>query len=203
MLNHLVEIPKRSKIRLIIDEQYLQVKKSLADDLRGDNKVSLALDTWTSPNKLSFLAITAYVVNSEWEYQEHLIGFEHISGAHDGENLAQITMKVLQDFQIEDRLFAITADNASNNGTLQKDLARRLQRECRLSWDASRHTVPCLAHVVQLVVKEMIEYLKIEAPHDRPETRWEPTIPNPSRRAPRLGDTIQKVRHRSRGNARK
>lgn len=194
MLNPSLEIPKRSKIRLMIDDQFSEVHRELKNDLRGENKISLALDTWTSPNKLSFIAITAYVVNARWEYQEHLLGFEHISGAHDGENLAAITMRVLQSFEIEHRLFAITADNASNNNTLRRQLARRLQREYQLPWDASRHTVPCLAHVIQLVVREIIEYLNIDAPNDTEVGSWDDQQLHGSNRSSRLDNTIHKVR---------
>ena len=193
---------------MVVDDQYLSVKHDLMRDLQGENKVSLALDTWTSPNNLAFLAITAYVIDSQWEYHEHLIGFEHIQGAHDGEKLAGITMKVLQDFKLEDRLLAITADNASNNGTLRKDLARRLQREYRLRWDATRHTIPCMAHVIQLVVKEIIGHLNIDAPNDIPVNTWdEKQFDKPAAQA-RLGNTIKKVsstskklRNRPKGNA--
>jgi hypothetical protein len=139
------------------------------------------------------MAITAYIITTDWRYQEHLIGFEHVSGAHDGENLADITFKVIQDFNITDRLFAITADNASNNQTLRKGLAKRLQRKSHVIWDASTHTVPCLAHVVQLVVKEMVHSLKIDTPHDKPTMTWDRIDPSLVDRTPNLSTAIHKV----------
>ena len=175
----------------MVEEQFTQVQRKIEHELEGKNKVSLALDTWTSQNKLSFIAITAYVVNEQWEYQEHLLGFEHIAGAHTGENLAKITMQVLRRYHIEHRLFAITADNASNNRTLRRELARKLQQECRLPWDAARHTVPCLTHVVQLVVKEMIQHMEIEPSSDTPDHTWEGPEVSAGARAS-LQITIQK-----------
>jgi len=43
--------------------------------LPAAGKISLAADTWTSPNKLAFLAIVAYWISDSWQMEEMLIGF--------------------------------------------------------------------------------------------------------------------------------
>jgi len=50
--------------------------------------ISFTLDTWTSPNALSFLGITGHWVDSNWNMMEILVDFCKLSGPHTGENLA-------------------------------------------------------------------------------------------------------------------
>lgn len=180
-------------MRDMIRERYKSATVELWQTLRGSNKVSIALDTWTSPNKLAFLSITAYIVNEKWEFQEHLIGFEHLSGAHTGENMAKVVMGVLKEYEIHGRLFAITADNASNNNTLRSHLTTLLRRENGPQWEMSPIKVPCLAHVIQLVVQEIVRHLKIDAPSETLSTNLDSTQLQDINTASHVGATIKKV----------
>jgi hypothetical protein len=44
--------------------------EKLLSDLPPGVKVSIALDGWQSPFKLSFLAITAYYITTDWQWRE-------------------------------------------------------------------------------------------------------------------------------------
>jgi len=70
--------------------------KSTVDDIRryipAAGKISLATVTWTSPNKLVFLAIVAYWISDSWQMEQVLIGFEDIRGSHTGANMAGMLM---------------------------------------------------------------------------------------------------------------
>jgi hypothetical protein len=151
-----------------------------------DSKISLSLDGWTSSNRLGCLAIVSYHIDNDWNYQEHLIGFEEIEGRHTGVNYLRHLKEVLANVAIEDRIFGLTTDNASNNSTLSEHLEEDRQelrdaeerneqdddfqdnvRSFAQSWSAERMHVPCLAHVVQLVVKAFIIGIKANAPSEK------------------------------------
>jgi len=55
-----------------------RLRNSTVDDIRtclpAAGKISLAADTWTSPNKLAFLAIVAYWISDSWQMEEVLVG---------------------------------------------------------------------------------------------------------------------------------
>ena len=53
-------------------------------------KISLALDCWTSPNNLSFMAVTGYYIDQDQKYKEALLGFEPLTGAHTGKHLVTV-----------------------------------------------------------------------------------------------------------------
>ncbi len=105
-------------MRQLLNIRHASLTEAYFADLGPLTKFSLALDCWSSPNKKAFIASVAYYVSETLQYKEVLLGFEPLHGAHTGRNLAQVVERVLLHFGIADRLFAITTDNASNNGTL-------------------------------------------------------------------------------------
>jgi hypothetical protein len=61
------------------------------------------------------MAITGYFIDVDWRYREVLLGFEPLHGSHTGVNLSVVLLDILKQHKIEDRVFAVTTDNASNN----------------------------------------------------------------------------------------
>jgi hypothetical protein len=68
--------------------------------LPAEGKISLAADTWTSPNKLAVLASVADRISDSWKMEEVLIGFEEIKSSHTGANMAGIVNEVLAKYGI-------------------------------------------------------------------------------------------------------
>ena len=125
-------------------------------------KISIAADTWTSLNKIAFLAIVGYWITDDWELKEILLGFEQIRGAHTGENLADLVGDVLKRYRIESRLLGFTSDSASNNGTLAMALSDALD-QLSIDWNCDHNHIQCMAHVVQLILGAFMDHLKIKS----------------------------------------
>jgi hypothetical protein len=81
-------------------------------------------------------------------------------GRHSGESMAGEVLQVLKDTKTTRKLLAITCDNASNNSTLTQSVQHKLLEES-VTWNATENTVPCLAHVINLVVQDIIHHLKL------------------------------------------
>ena len=64
------------------------------------------------------MAITGYFIDTNWQYREVLLGFEHLEGNYTGQSLAQTLDSILAKYNISDRVLAITIDSARNNATL-------------------------------------------------------------------------------------
>ena len=111
-----------------------------------------------SPNRLAFMAITGYFIDVNWRYREVLLGFEHLQGTYMGESLASVLEGILTRHNISDRILAIMMDNASNNNTLTKYLQHALGLG---SFYAKHGYLPCLAHVIQLLLKELFGNIQI------------------------------------------
>jgi hypothetical protein len=109
-------------------------------------------------------AITSHYVDEDFKLHEDLLDFHPLNCQHTGENLARVLYNILKDFNIHTRLYCITTDNASNNTTLVKELEMLLRVNDAITWDSSKHHIPCLAHIINLTVKAFLNKLKIAAP---------------------------------------
>ena len=66
--------------------------------------------------------MVAHYVNTKWEIQKRIIGFELLEVAHTGANIAQVVINVVANFGLTDKIFAVTLDNASSNTTAMEDI---------------------------------------------------------------------------------
>lgn len=188
------DAPKDIPISLLPSRKLVPALENLVIDGRArllaqipsQGKIAIAVDTWTSPNHLCFLAITGYetslfvcyiycyvmflidtiryFIDAAWIYHEILLGFEHIEGSHSGRHLALIIRSCLDDNSIQmSRIISLTCDNASNNKTLHNELVKAIEMV-----DTPLHLglcarLPCLSHVIQLACNEVLIGMKINA----------------------------------------
>src|SRR3954466_3383423 len=84
--------------------------------------VSLTSDIWSGRAKQDYISVVAHYVNTKWELQKRIIGFELLEVAHTGANIAQVVINVVANFGLTEKIFAITLDNASSNTTAMEDI---------------------------------------------------------------------------------
>lgn len=146
-------------------------QQDLLHKLPTGAKISIALDCWTSPFQQAFMAVTGYFIDADWNYREILLGFEPLHGTHTGVNLGSVLFDLLQKHGIENRILTITTDNASNNSKLAENIQNSLQLI-----GAPNQTpvirVPCMAHVIQLSLKELLNKMEANPRNDREEMEW-------------------------------
>jgi len=65
-------------------------------------------------------------MNAVFQYHEHLIEFTSFEVEHINYHLMQKLFKILNTYNIKNKLFDVVTDNASNNDTLKKKLERAL-----------------------------------------------------------------------------
>jgi hypothetical protein len=132
--------------------------------------ISFTLDMWTAPNRTPIFAVIGHWISKNFEEREEVLEFIEVTGPHTGEALAEIVLKLTKELNLGHKLFAITGDNAGNNGTLCAALFKclkktyddkdspigkpRMQFHGRFSW------IRCFAHVVALVCKDILTYFK-------------------------------------------
>jgi hypothetical protein len=146
-------------------------QQKVLSSLPKGSKLSIALDCWTSPFQQAFLAITGYFLDRDWNYREVLLDFEPIYGTHTGVNLSTVLLENLQQFNVHDRVLAITTDNASNNNTLVASIQESIQL-LNLPNNTPIVRVPCLAHVIQLSLKEVLGLIKANPSNDTTDQQW-------------------------------
>ena len=164
-------IPSRKVIRTRLHQFVTENQTTTLQSLPPGAKLSLALDCWTSPFQQAFIAITAYFLDRNWEYREVLLGFEPLFGTHSGANLGDVVIRILQQYEIIDRVLAVTTDNASNNTTLIAAVNDTIQA-LQLNTDSTIIQVPCIAHVIQISLTDLLGKMKATPKNDTAELEW-------------------------------
>lgn len=185
------KIPSAKTIRGRLQNIVKERQHRLLSQLPSNAKLSIALDCWTSPFRQTFMAVTGYFIDQEWNYREILLGFEPLQGSHTGVNLGAVLFELLQQHQIEDRVLAVTSDNASNNTTLMDDIHESLQT-LELPNLTPVIRIPCMAHVIQLSLKELLGRMEANPKNDTEEVEWSEDQDEDQKEIVR---TLNKVKH--------
>ena len=124
--------------------------------------IALSLDVWTSQNHLPILGVIGHWLTEEFEYREKVLEFKELHGPHSGENLAAAVESLLIELGLEQKLLSITGDNASNNERMVLQLSQNLQKkhEINLLFSGLGSYVRCLAHIINLIVKDILGALR-------------------------------------------
>ena len=83
-----------------------------------------------------------------------------------GKNLGKLFLAVLDDYGIKSKLFCITTDNGSNNGSMAEYIEKVAENDPSFSFN-EENMISCFVHVINLVCHNLIEKgLKARAPND-------------------------------------
>ncbi len=156
-----IDMPNQQQLQKLLNICYKSATKAFLSGLGDCTKVSLAIDCWSSPNKITFIAIVGYYILVEWNYQEVLLAFQPLTGAHRGRNLALVVERILAKYELTDKLFAIATDNASSNATMRESLEQALSGKHNVVWDTEVAKISCLAHVLNLLAKAFLLGVKV------------------------------------------
>ena len=74
-------------------------------------------------------------------------------------------MDTLEEYDIKHKLFCLTSDNASNNISMVDALATMLTKE-NIKWDSKTQHIPCVAHIINLVVQKFLSTLVTKSMND-------------------------------------
>lgn len=135
--------------------------KNALKELFGASKsrISLTMDMWTSNQTIGYMVITAHFINDCWKLEKRIIKFNALETPHTGIAMFNMVLKCIHDLNFEDKVFAITLDNASNNGRMVKNLRENLVARNMLLGEGKFLHQRCAAHILNLVCQAGIAYL--------------------------------------------
>jgi len=95
------DIPHRQTIADEIYAKFLKVKGLLQEKFKNnDSRISFTFDAGTSRSSNPYLAVTSHWIDSSWNLNEMLIGFEDIEGSHTGQNISAILCALFNSYGI-------------------------------------------------------------------------------------------------------
>ncbi|GFR84459.1 zinc finger BED domain-containing protein 4 [Elysia marginata] len=148
ILDSRYQLPSRRTVtRTLLPELYKQEKARVKGLLDTSDSVSLTTDIWTSRRTQAFITVTAHFVSNDWKLHSVVLATVRMTESHTAVNIKDELEAVIHDWGLQEKVFAIVTDNASNMVAAVNLLK-------------VRH-VPCYAHTLNLVVNDTLK----ELPH--------------------------------------
>uniref|UniRef100_A0ACD5UJM8 Uncharacterized protein n=1 Tax=Avena sativa TaxID=4498 RepID=A0ACD5UJM8_AVESA len=124
----------------------------------GSSTFSIAItsDIWSGRAKQDYITVVVHYVSSNWELNKRIIGFELIDVSHNGENIAHAILKVVSEFGLAKKIFAVTLDHASANTTAIKTLIPTFEVYASKFLLHQR----CACHIINLIAKSALDGLE-------------------------------------------
>lgn len=130
----------------LLQKYYNIVKENLEKVLAQAEYIALTTDSWTSASHEQYVAVTAHFLDDETSIQSYMLECIPDVQRHTAQNLANLVKQVCEDWKIEEKIVAVTADNAAN-----------IQNAINLlKW----RSVPCFAHTLNLIVQSALRDIK-------------------------------------------
>ena len=103
------------------DKDYIAIVK----DGSGIGRVSLTSDLWTSHNRTrGFLSLTCHYVDPEWKLRKKLLAFVLVPSPHTDKHIAEAIHNILMEWNLDQKAFCLTLDNASSNEVCIRELMK-------------------------------------------------------------------------------
>ncbi len=154
-----------TKLLSMIFSKYDEIHAKIKQDLKESRQIFIALNAWSSSQKVAYLRVLIYWINVTFQYHEHFIEFTSLQVEHTDCHLMQELFKILNTYNIKNKLFDVIINNASNNDTLKKKLERALSQR-NISWNRAQNSISCMTHIINLVTQEFIKAIESETLND-------------------------------------
>ncbi len=150
MLRSDLQIVHCIKMTTMILSHYKNIYNQIRMNLKESQHVFIALNVWSSSQRVMYLRVLIYWVNVKFQFYEHLIEFTSLNIEHINCQLIMKLMKILKNYAIKNKLFKIVINNVSNNSILKEKL-EKIMSHCKFQWDRIQNFINCLIHIINLV----------------------------------------------------
>ena len=99
-------------------------KKIMNGFANTDSCVSFTSDMWTSIQNLGYICLTAHYIDGDFNLHHHTINFKQVPHPHNAAAIHSTIMDCLYEWDLSNKAFAFTLDNATSNDRAVKKLKR-------------------------------------------------------------------------------
>ncbi|KAL6545342.1 hypothetical protein OROGR_009216 [Orobanche gracilis] len=160
------DMPEWTKItRTAVKEDsfivYERENEKLKKAFKKVQKISLTTDLWKSKNqKMEYMVLTGHWVDNSWNLQKRVLNFVHLPPPRPGIAIADEILKCLRGWGLENKVYTLSVDNASNNDTCIRHLKSNFSKNRPLLLGGDLFHVRCCAHILNLLVQDGLIKIK-------------------------------------------
>jgi len=78
VLRNDIKIPSVSKLTSLLGKEYDKTLEAIKGQIPRGQRVSIALDGWTSKNRLAITSVIMYYISRNWTLEEVQLAFEEV-----------------------------------------------------------------------------------------------------------------------------
>ena len=149
------------KFQNMIFSNYENVCAQIKTNLKHIRRVFIALNKWENSQKISYLKIFVYWINDNFQYREHFIEFTSMNIQHIEMHLMIELMRILNFYEIREKLFDVVIDNVDNNKTLKNELKKTMNRR-DFRWNKKQNFIFCIIYIFNLTTQNFINVFDFE-----------------------------------------
>jgi len=149
------QLPSRNTIKNYVIKLFNKQRENVKNYIKNiPGKISLTTDIWTSLKNEGFLGITIHFINEEWVLKHFTLDIFKFKGSHTGQAIADEIYRVLSEFSLENKIIAMTTDNASNMISCARNLSVKFEH------NSTFIHYRCVAHILNLIVTAGLDVIK-------------------------------------------
>lgn len=154
-LNPTYQLPSRKTItNSLLPVEFGEVYNRTKFVMSNVKAVTLTTDCWTSSNTENFLAVTAHFLTHDFVIKHMVLGCEAFGERHTGENLGNAIKKIIDEWELQNKILIVVSDNASNIKKAVKDILQLRHFGCYA------HSINLIAHDSLVHAIEILDKIK-------------------------------------------
>lgn len=147
VLNPSYDLPSRKTItKSFVTAAYEETYNETKIELNQVQSVTLTTDCWTSRNTENFLGVTAHFICDDFQIKTVLLDCTSFPESHTSVNLAAELKKIIEEWNLNEKILMVVSDNAAN-------IRKAIKDELRL-----KH-FGCYAHTINLIVQDALKHI--------------------------------------------
>ncbi|KAL9575843.1 hypothetical protein ACKAV7_000006 [Fusarium commune] len=123
---------------------------------RARSLVHISMDIWSSPQRKTYIAIHAQLVDETCKPLKTLLGLPNLRRAHAGAAMTPHLMKIIRQYRLAHRIGYFTGDNDAKNDACLRQLAVELSREYDVTIDPVSSRTRCAGHIIILSLQAFL-----------------------------------------------
>lgn len=134
-------------------------RRKVADGFAcSDSRVSFTTDMWTSVQDLGYICLTAHYIDNEYKLHNHTINFKQVPHPHNSTAIHSTIMECLYEWDLSNKAFAFTLDNATSNNNAVGKLKGSLWGN--MPFRGQDLHIRCTAHILNLIVQDGMKTIR-------------------------------------------